>query len=78
MTACTSEIGASASAATWKHPGDSATANPIAHHLERKSAAALASGRRMSMSGAATAPRCFQRKARLVANAQASASSSPI
>ena len=38
ITAWTSEIGASASAATCSTQATSATAKPIAHHLERKSA----------------------------------------
>lgn len=42
------------------------------------SSVALPTGRRMSMAGAATAPRCFHRNARLVANAVAHANTRPI
>ena len=41
MTACTSDSGASARAATWKLQATSATPMPIAHHLEANRAAAL-------------------------------------
>jgi hypothetical protein len=46
-------------------------------HFERKSPAALLSGWRTRIGGASTAPRCLNRKARLVAAAEASARISP-
>ena len=58
-TACTTEIGASAIAATWKSQAPSATAMPIANHLEANSDRTVLIGRRMSTLGAAQAPRCL-------------------
>ena len=69
--------GARASAPTCRTHARIATSHPIANHLERKSAAALRSGWRTLIGAATTAPRYFNRKAALVANADASASSSP-
>src|SRR4051812_3183214 len=54
-----------------------ATAQPIAHHFERKSSVALWTGRWRSTAGAATAPRCFHRNARFVAIAVPTAKTSP-
>ena len=54
-----------------------ATTQPITNHLERKSPAALRSGWRTRIGGATTAPRCLNRKATLVATAEASARISP-
>src|SRR3954451_3366132 len=47
------------------------------HHLERKRSVALRTGRRMSTSGAATAPLCLKRKARFVPSADSSAQMRP-
>ena len=58
-TACTTDIGASASAATWKIQAPRAIAMPIANHLERKSALPDRSGWRTSTEGASFAPRCL-------------------
>ena len=77
MTACTSERGAMASAATWRIQAPSATSMPIANHFDLNRPAALLSGWRMLTSGAAHAPLCFRRKPRLVVKAQKSASRMP-
>src|SRR5205814_2507411 len=77
MTGWTTESGAIAIAATWKTQARTATAQPMANHLEQKRPLALESGWRMSTAGAAHAPRCFQRKPRFVAKAQTSASDMP-
>ena len=54
-----------------------ATIQPTKNHLERNRPAALRSGWRTPIGGASTAPRCLNRKARLVATAEASARISP-
>ena len=77
MTACTIESGARVSAATCNSQAPTATAQPIANHLEANRPAALPSGCRTRTGGASTAPRCLSRKATLVARADPSASSSP-
>ena len=69
MTACTSDSGASASAATWKDHAISATSIPSVNHLERNSPIALVSGCLSDTAGAARAPRCLRRKPTLVASA---------
>src|SRR5215211_1774338 len=58
-------------AATWKSHAPTATSMPIANQRERKSAAPDRSGCFQSTSGAAHAPRCFSKKPRFVASAQA-------
>ncbi len=58
-TACTTDIGASASAATCSSQAPAAIPIPSANHLERKSDFALYSGCRMSTQGASLAPRCL-------------------
>ncbi len=77
MTACTSEMGASASAPTWSTQAPRATEKPSVHHFDVNRPAALRPGWRMSTAGASTAPLCFQRKARFVAKAHPRASNSP-
>ena len=72
MTACTSDSGASASAATWSDHATSATSIPSANHFERNSPTALASGCLSDTSGAAQAPRCLSRKPTFVASAHSS------
>ena len=54
MTAWTREMGASASAATWRTQATSATPKPIVHHLEANNPFALATGRRTL-----TSRRCY-------------------
>ena len=54
-----------------------ATIQPTKNHLERNRPTALRSGWRARIGGASTAPRCLNRKARLVASAEASARISP-
>ena len=58
-TACTTDIGASASAATCSIHAPDAMPMPIANHLERKSDCRRSSGCRTSTDGAAFAPRCL-------------------
>ena len=58
-TACTTEIGARAIAATCSSQAPSATAMPIANQRERNSPRTVLMGRRMSTVGAAQAPRCL-------------------
>ena len=58
-TACTTEIGARAIAATWRSQAPSATAMPIANQREANRDLTVFSGRRMSTLGAAQAPRCL-------------------
>ena len=59
ITDCTTEIGASASAATWKPQDPVATRIPSVYQRERNSASELATGRRHSTGGDSTAPRCL-------------------
>ena len=77
MTDCTSEIGASASAATWKPHDAVATRIPIVYQRDRNSASDVRTGRRASTGGDSTAPRCLNRKPTTDANAVARANSSP-
>ena len=76
-TACTMDSGASASAATCSTQAPAAIAIPTANHFERNRAFALDSGRRMSTTGAALAPRCLHRNASCVTTAHTSASAIP-
>jgi hypothetical protein len=76
-TAWPTEIGARVSAATCSANATAATPQPILYHLERNRSTALRAGWRMSMSGAATAPRCLNRKARFVPSADSSAQIRP-
>ena len=59
ITDWTSEIGASASAATWKPHEPMATAIPSVYQGERNSASEVRIGRRASTGGDSTAPRCL-------------------
>ena len=59
ITVCTIEIGASASAATWKPHETMATEMPRSHQRERNSATVLDTGFRSEMGGDSTAPRCL-------------------
>ena len=59
IVACTSEIGASASAPTWNPHPAIAMRIPSVYHGFRKSANDVRSGRRISTSGEAMAPRCL-------------------
>ena len=77
MVVSTSEIGATASAATCRPQAPTAIPKPIVHHRERNKAAPLRSGWLSRTAGAATAPRYLQSIATLVARAQASASNVP-
>ena len=65
-------------AATWKSHAPIATPMPIANHLEVQRPRALRRGCLQDTSGAAQAPRCLNRKAKFVRNAQRSASAMPI
>jgi hypothetical protein len=58
-TACTSESGATAIAATWKIQAPLAISIPIANSRDLNSDFPLHRGRRMSTGGAAHAPRCL-------------------
>jgi drug/metabolite transporter (DMT)-like permease len=58
-TTWTTDMGASASAATWNSHAPRATSMPIENQRERNRPAAEASGWRTSTLGAATAPRCL-------------------
>ena len=77
MTACTSESGASARAATWKIQAPAATSIPIANHFDLKRPMPLRRGCANDTSGAAQAPLCLSRKPRFVASAQKNASRMP-
>ncbi len=77
ITDWTSEIGASASAATWKPHDVVATTQPIVYTGERNSAIVLATGRRHSTAGAATAPRYLRKKPITDMSAVTKAISSP-
>jgi hypothetical protein len=59
MTDCTSEIGASASAATWKPHDAIATTIPSTNQRLVKSELTALSGLRHSIAGIAAAPRCL-------------------
>jgi hypothetical protein len=59
IVAWTSEIGASASAPTWKPQPAIATTIPSVYQRERKSISELQTGRRHSTLGRSTAPRCL-------------------
>src|SRR4051794_24097673 len=78
ITACATESGANPMAPTWNTQPTTATAQPIAHHLDRNSCAALLIGARRLTAGAATAPRCFHRNPRFVATAVATANARPM
>ena len=58
-------------------PGYDRHAQPTKNHLELNRPTALRTGWRTTIGGASTAPRCLNRKARLVAAAEASARASP-
>ena len=58
-TACTTESGAKASAATCSSQAPSATPMPTANHLDANRDLTVFSGWRTSTSGAALAPRCL-------------------
>ena len=58
-TACTTDSGANASAATWNSQAPVATPMPIANHLDANSERTVRNGWRMSTLGAAFAPRCL-------------------
>ena len=77
MTVCTSEIGASESAATCRPQEPIATPIPIAYARERNRRSDDRSGLRHSTSGDSIAPRCFSRKPSSEATAVANASSRP-
>lgn len=76
-TDCTSDIGATDSAATWKTHALEAITIPIVNSREPNSDWAVRNGLRMSTGGAAHAPRYLNRKPMFVASAQASASGIP-
>ncbi len=59
ITDWTIEIGASASAATWKPHDPVATTIPSVYQRERNRASELATGRRTVTGGDSTAPRCL-------------------
>ena len=59
ITVCTIEIGASASAATWKPHETMATAMPSSHQRERNRATVLDTGFFSEIGGDSTAPRCL-------------------
>ena len=59
MTDWTSEIGASASAATWRPHDAVAMRIPSVYQRERNSASEVRTGRRASTGGDSTAPRCL-------------------
>ena len=59
ITDCTSEIGASASAPTWRPQPAIATTIPSVYQGERKRASEVRIGRRSSTCGDSTAPRCL-------------------
>ena len=76
-TTWTTDIGAIASAATWKPHALVATTMPSANHFEEYSAFAVRSGWRMSTGGASQAPRCLKKNPRFETTAQRSASRMP-
>src|SRR4030095_3932037 len=76
-TACTIDSGASESAPTCRPQATTATIQPIKNHLEPNRHTAPRTGWRATIGGAITAPRCLNRKPRLVATAEASARISP-
>ncbi len=59
ITDCTSEIGASASAADVEAPRPVATTIPSVYQRDRNSASDVLTGRRHSTGGDSTAPRCL-------------------
>ncbi len=77
-TAWTTDIGATASAATCAPQAASATSIPIVNQREANRSRAERSGWRTWTAGAATAPRCLYRNARFETNAQTSASRMPM
>ena len=74
----TSEIGASASAATCSPQEPIATTRPSAYHFDRNRASVLRTGALHSTAGAATAPRCLKRKPSTEATAVATAKARPM
>ncbi len=77
MTACTLDRDASESAPMCSPQAKSETIHPTKNHRERNRSAALRSGRRTRIDGASTAPRCLNKKPRLVPNAEPTARISP-
>jgi hypothetical protein len=76
-TDCTSDIGATDSAATWKTHAVEAITIPIVNGREPNSNRAVRNGLRISTGGAAHAPRYLNRKPRFAAREEASASGIP-
>src|SRR3954464_3574923 len=76
-TTCTTDIGAIASAATWKPQALVATTMPSANHFDENSDFAVRSGGRMSTGGASQAPRCLKKNPRFETTAHSSASMMP-
>src|SRR5260221_362334 len=70
-TACTREIGAIESAATWTSQATAASPQPAANQREPASRRALLSGRRMLTASVRWQPRCLSREAKFVIRAAA-------
>ena len=77
ITACASEIGANASAATWNPHEPIATSIPITYQREPNSASEVRTGRRASTAGAEAAPRCLSRNPITAVSAVATANTRP-